>query len=87
MLPGSKLGDSNAEPFAVMVSRGIDSLTVGIVSAAPSISDVSASLNLKYKITMILIRINGRVFIHEIYVVFDYIFKINLSLQNTNSLG
>lgn len=42
----NKVGDSKPAPLADRDSRGIDSLTVGIVSAAPSISDVSASLNL-----------------------------------------
>lgn len=39
-------GESSAEPLEPMRRRGRDSLTVGIVSAAPSISDVSASPNL-----------------------------------------
>lgn len=41
------VGDMSPDPLADKVSRGMDSLTVGIVSAAPSISDVSASLNLE----------------------------------------
>lgn len=52
------MGESKADPFAVIVSRGIDSLTVGIVSAAPSISEVSASPNLDEKKFRYLLKIN-----------------------------
>lgn len=41
-----KVGDISPDPLVVIASSGMDSLALGIVSAAPSISDVSASLNL-----------------------------------------
>lgn len=58
LLPWVKVGESNADPLAVIVSSGIDSLTVGIVSAAPSISDVSASPNLDEKKFRYLLKFN-----------------------------